>query len=286
MKEQRHLFLAISLRLVLLFILLLVTFINLPRLMDYGRRVLWGVRSGVTLEGISMERYHREEVVETINALAQEEIQWPRDASLDQESGEIEEEVPGRVVALEETLREVMEAEEGESLKLVIRSIPPYITAQQLRGLTAVWGSYATPLGAGNGGRVTNIRLSTRALNNYLLLPGETLSFNQVVGPPTAERGYRQAPIIIQGQVVPGYGGGICQTATTLYNTALAAGLEIVERHRHTMPVDYVPAGMDATISYNSLDLKFKNNTETPLIINGGVGYQIYFSILGPEVED
>lgn len=97
--------------------------------------------------------------------------------------------------------------------------------------------------------------------------------------PRDAEHGYELAPIIVGNTVVPGYGGGICQVSTTLYNAVRQAGLEIVERYPHSLPVDYVPSGMDATVS-NHLDFKFRNNTERFILIRtASYGYVLVVEI-------
>ncbi len=269
---------------ILLLILSILLLLFLPRVIDYSKRILYGVERGVYLEGICIERLHPHEVEEILLLLSKSRSSYPENAYLDKESGEIREGISGRIVALEETLDLIFSVDPQTELELIIHTIPPYITGDLLASLTHLLSSFTTGVGGGNG-RVQNIILSTESINNTLLLPEEVISFNETVGPPTAERGYQLAPIIVGGEVVPGYGGGICQTATTLYNAALKAELEIVERHRHTMPIDYVAPGMDATIAYGSLDLKIRNNRSTPIIIKGWASYQVSFSILGGKED-
>lgn len=284
MTIKKNIIITISLKLLILLLLFLLLLFFLPTMMDYGKRILYGVKKGVYLEGVSLERLHRHEVEEVLLILSKGRSTFPENATLQKETGEIIKEKKGRILALEETLDLIFLAEANTEVKPVFHVLPPYITTQLLESLTDILSSFTTGVGGGNG-RVQNIILSTKALNNTLLLPGEVLSFNETVGPPTAERGYQLAPIIMGGEVVPGYGGGICQTATTLYNAALKAGLEILERHAHSIPIDYVPPGMDATIAYESLDLKFRNNRLTPIIIKGWAAYQVSFSIMGLKEE-
>jgi len=106
-----------------------------------------------------------------------------------------------------------------------------------------------------------------KSINNTLVWPGEVFSFNEATGPRTPERGYLPAPIILNGGFDVGYGGGVCQVSSTVYNAALLAKLPIIERHAHTKPVHYVPEGKDATVNYGYLDMKFMNNRDGPLII-------------------
>lgn len=116
--------------------------------------------------------------------------------------------------------------------------------------------------------RLKNIRLAIEQVNGYVMESGETISFNQLVGPTTPERGFVKATVYIDGEETEDYGGGICQLSSTLYNAAMEAGLEIVERHPHKGgTVHYVPAGRDATVSYGGVDLKVKNTKPFPVKI-------------------
>jgi hypothetical protein len=113
----------------------------------------------------------------------------------------------------------------------------------------------------------TNIQLAAQAVDNITLAPGEEFSFNTLVGERTPERGYQDGLMFDQGRIVRGTGGGICLVATGLYNAALHAGLEITERHPHSGLVGYAPPGCDAGIVYGQEDLRFRNTTETFLVI-------------------
>lgn len=104
-------------------------------------------------------------------------------------------------------------------------------------------------------------------MRGYIINPGDDLSFNQVVGPRSAEEGYKKAMVIINNKFVPDWGGGVCQVSTTLYNAALLADMEIVERKEHSRPVNYVPPGMGSTVAYGLIDLKIRNPMTKPVII-------------------
>jgi len=123
-----------------------------------------------------------------------------------------------------------------------------------------VLGSFSTTLIGSNPSRTHNIRLAMDALDGTVLEPGAELSFNRVVGPRTAERGYVMAPVILREERQLQLGGGICQVASTLFCAGLLAGLTPVERWRHSSPVDYVALGEDATISWGFKDLKLRND--------------------------
>lgn len=116
--------------------------------------------------------------------------------------------------------------------------------------------------------RTENIKLACQALKNTLILSGEIFSFNDTVGPRDAEKGYLNAMIISGGKFVPGLGGGVCQVSSTLYNAVLLADLEVIERHPHSLQIDYVPPGKDAAVSYGLKDFKFKNNTPGILLLD------------------
>lgn len=110
--------------------------------------------------------------------------------------------------------------------------------------------------------RTVNIKLSCAAIDGVIIHPGQTFSFNYFVGERTYAKGYKNANVISNGRVVPGIGGGICQVATTMFNAALYADMQIVERHQHVLRNTYVPFGRDAAISWGSQDLMWKNTTK------------------------
>ncbi|MBR5156191.1 MAG: VanW family protein [Clostridia bacterium] len=120
--------------------------------------------------------------------------------------------------------------------------------------------------------RLKNIRLAAKSINAYILKPGEIFSFNQIVGKRTEERGYLPAATIIEGEKKDDFGGGVCQLASTVYQAAENAGLEIIERHNHQKDVGYTAPGTDAAVNYGTLDMKFKNSTDSSLMIAVLVG--------------
>lgn len=128
--------------------------------------------------------------------------------------------------------------------------------------------AYTTYFSNANQARVSNIKRVASALDGRVVRAGETFSFNDAIGPRTPEAGYDVAPVISNGVLVPGVGGGICQVATTLFNAVLLAGLPVIERWPHTFFLERYPVGRDAAVSYGSQDLRFKNDTSGPLVIN------------------
>ena len=120
---------------------------------------------------------------------------------------------------------------------------------------------------AGAYGRVNNVRLSAEKINGYVLLPGEEFSFNRVVGRRTREAGFMSGPAIVSGQSASVLGGGVCQTASTLFASIRPSELNVTEQRVHSRPVPYLPRGWDAAIWYPSIDFRFENNTNYPLLL-------------------
>ena len=113
-----------------------------------------------------------------------------------------------------------------------------------------------------NASRTTNLKIASKEINGTIIQPGEEFNFNKVVGTRTAAKGYKNAHVFSGGGVTMGLAGGICQVASTMFNTVLKANVEIVERHQHSQRVSYVPLGRDAAISGNVQNFRWKNNTK------------------------
>lgn len=136
----------------------------------------------------------------------------------------------------------------------------------QCKRQTRTLATFGTDCADSSADRKHNLRLACRALDGYCLLPGQTFSFNTVVGKRTKEAGYRDGNVIVDGQFVPGVGGGVCQVSTTLYNAVLYADLPVTQLAAHSVPVHYVPLARDAMVSDWS-DFCFENNTDSPVYI-------------------
>lgn len=127
-----------------------------------------------------------------------------------------------------------------------------------------------------------NAELAVRALNGAIIGPGETFSFNKRVGTFSRDQGYRRAPVSYNGTLIQSWGGGVCQTSTTLYNAALLGGLDIIERNRHRFAPGYVAPGRDAAVAFNSIDLKLRNPGKTSLLIQANIAdNQLRVSLIG-----
>lgn len=155
----------------------------------------------------------------------------------------------------------------GQPLKAEATITQPKVTAAQLDKEYQKIGTYKTSYKTSAYGRRYNIWKMATVINGYTVQPGETFDINALAGPRTTSRGWDLAPGIENGQYVTQAGGGICQANSTLYNAVLRAEMEIVDRTHHSWPLDYIPAGLDATISTGAPNFKFKNTLTTPVII-------------------
>ncbi|MDF2684415.1 MAG: vancomycin resistance protein [Brevibacillus sp.] len=135
-----------------------------------------------------------------------------------------------------------------------------------------VLGYFQTSMDGSSEARIQNIKKAMKQINGKKLKPLESFSYNETVGNSNiAEDGWEQAGVISNGQLVDGYGGGICQVSSTLFNAVVEAGMTVVERHTHSKTVGYVPVGMDATVAYGLLDFKFVNSYDFKVKIKAKV---------------
>jgi vancomycin resistance protein YoaR len=150
---------------------------------------------------------------------------------------------------------------------LIVEAIKPSISLADVKDLKDVLATYTTKFNMNNYSRTHNIKLASNKINNYLLLPGEEFSMDLALGPRTPGQGFMQAPIIMRNSIIPGTGGGVCQVASTLYNSVLLSMLQVTSRVNHSITLNYVPPGQDATISEGYIDLKFRNNRDYTICI-------------------
>ena len=165
---------------------------------------------------------------------------------------------------------------------LVVEVTQPEIKRADLENIKDKLGEYSTKFNAADADRTHNIKVATSSASNILIKPGEVFSLNKNMGPRLAKFGYKLANVIVNNELVPGIGGGVCQVSSTLYNAALLSNMKIVERKNHALPSSYIALGRDATISENYIDLKFENTTGYPVYLYGEVrGSWVKFSIFG-----
>ena len=219
----------------------------------------------------------------------------PQDASIRRENGAfvITESVLGKVVDADATASALNTAFEGMkdagdaiSVKAVITEKQPAITSDDLKTISDVLGTCTTDFSSSGAARSTNLAVGAGKINGRVLMPGEVISGYECLQPFTLENGYKTAAAYENGQVVDSIGGGVCQIATTLYDAALQAEMEIVQRQNHSMIVTYVKPSMDAAIAGTYKDIKIKNNYSTPVYIEGYTsGKKLIFTIYGKDTR-
>lgn len=220
-----------------------------------------------------------------VNALAQELDAEPVNDTPDRKTGGI---CPGNYgrrlekSALEEGLKTL---KWGQTFTLPLTYPAPEILGEDAL-YQDVLGEYETKHNT-NENRNNNLRLLCQALDGYVLRPGETFSYNQVVGERTRERGYLPAPAYSRNRLTDAVGGGVCQGSTTLYNCVLLADLEVVFRACHGAKVTYVPYGLDATVNYLTTDFRFRNQFHFPVKIQAEVTDELVkMKLLGTDEKD
>ncbi|MCM3571341.1 VanW family protein [Neobacillus mesonae] len=194
----------------------------------------------------------------------------PKNASIDNKGNIISEEAGYKINR--ETFKERIYAnffnQNSSSMEIPMMSIYPKVDSELLSDIrNKRIGRYITSFNSGNKNRSFNIKLAAEAINNVVVFPEETFSFNKVVGKRTKAKGYLKAPVIVRGEFSEDIGGGICQVSSTLFNAVDNAGLTIVQRFSHSRKVPYIPPGRDATVSWYGPDFVFKNKYQQPILI-------------------
>lgn len=191
-------------------------------------------------------------------------------------------------ISLEEA-KAIISSEKKEEYSIPLTIIRPNVTTNMIgtEAFPDMLSTFSTRYAASNRNRTTNLMLAANKINGTVLMPGETFSYNKVVGARTIAAGYKEAPIYVEGRVEDGLGGGICQITSTLYNAVIYANLEITQRTNHQFVPSYVTASRDATVVYGALDFQFKNNRNYPIklvcSVSGGIAN---FQIFGMRQED
>ncbi|MBP9478495.1 MAG: VanW family protein [Sebaldella sp.] len=191
----------------------------------------------------------------------------------------------GRKLNIEKSMKLIeneLKSSEHDPLELVVETVVPSITKEKLSKVDTLLGEFSTTFNSGVQGRSYNIKLSTDAINDVLLEPDQILSFNESTGMRSAKNGYKSAPVIVNGELEQGLGGGVCQVSSTLFNAVALSGLKVVERSNHSIPSSYVGIGRDAVVDFGTLDLKVQNNYKNPVYFSSGVeGNKIIIKVYG-----
>jgi vancomycin resistance protein YoaR len=196
----------------------------------------------------------------------------------------------GRVIIVPRTERRILDAalSPGQrTARVLVSTQPAQRTTAEARamGIATRVGRYETIYG-GDPNRIHNVQLVARLIDGKLIAPGATFSFNQATGARTADKGFREAPVIINGELTTGLGGGVCQVSTTVFNAAYEAGLRITARTNHALYISHYPQGRDATVNYPDVDLRFINDTPHWLLLRTFVGsYSLAVDLYGAPIH-
>lgn len=201
----------------------------------------------------------------------------PQDAYVQKNPTVVHPEVNGIDFKISVEEAEELLKEDKEEYTIPLKITKPKKTINNLgeEAFPDLLATFSTRFDGSNYNRNINIKLAAKKVNGTVILPGEKFSFNTIVGSRTIEAGFKEGTAYVGGKVVPDVGGGVCQVSSTIYNTALLANMQIVERSNHMFTTGYVAASRDATVYYGSLDFVFKNSRKYPIKMvasaNGGV---------------
>jgi len=250
-----------------------------------------------------------EQVIESFRSLSFKDVVYtpvviaPEEASFDRafelihkdaqnsvyssELGDFTDEKAGVSFDLDAANAALREAGEGESVTVSLFYIEPAVKKSDLEGLLFrdTLAESVTPLTA-IPDRTNNVTIGAACVNEVVVQPGEVFSFNSYVGPYTERAGYKTAAAYSEGEVVQELGGGVCQIASAIYYCSLYSNLEIVYRTCHLYIPSYIEYGLDATVSYDALDYKFRNNTDYPIKILAHVEEdKLHVSFVGTNIS-
>ncbi len=200
------------------------------------------------------------------------------------------EEIVGNELNIDTNVKKV-ENQLGErnfsTIDLEVKKKKPHITVSDIKNISSVLGSYTTKFSTADKNRTYNINLACSRINGFILMPGEIFSMSKALGLENEDAGYKEAPVIIRNKLTTGSGGGICQVSSTLYNSVLLSGLDVINRTPHSITLTYITPGRDATINGETLDFKFLNNLDYPICINARtVGGTLKINIMGKKYEN
>ena len=230
---------------------------------------------------IPVEKVEKQEI--DIQAIHDEIYKEPKDAYYTKNPYKVYKEETGLDFAISIEEAKKMLQEDKEEYTIPLKVLEPNVKVGNLDNgaFPDQLASFTTYYGTGDAGRSYNIYLASKSISETVVMPGETFSFNTLIGECSTRTGYRESTIYLNGELSRGIGGGICQVSTTLYNAVLRANLEIVQRRNHSLSVTYVPLGQDAMVSIGSSDFQFKNNRDYPVKVvastgTGSITCQIY----------
>lgn len=251
------------------------------------RRELKEQISGMCFDPYEIETYVLNQQKPDAEQMAKDACCEAENAKVDPETGEIINSVHGVKVTAKAISDAIGDASK-QTYTVPVEITKPSLTAKQLekvlfRDVLAQTTTYYS----GGYSRTTNVRLTAEACDNTILNPGDEFSYNGIVGERTPERGYQTATIFVDGKSVEDYGGGACQSSSTIYMAVLRADLEVTERRNHQFQITYTPISQDATVAWGSQDFKFVNDTDYPIKIDMSMGDgALTCTIYGTKTDD
>lgn len=168
-------------------------------------------------------------------------------------------------------LTESIDNKKKETIPLVMEKNEAKVKTSDVESVNTKLAEYTTSFEKSNNQRSHNVEKSAKVTSDILLMPGQVFSYNSYTGKTNSKNGYQEAPVIINGKLEQSAGGGVCQTSSTIFNTALLSGMDIVSVTNHSSSLTYVPLGRDATVNDEGLDFKFKNTFDHPVYIKNTV---------------
>ena len=168
-------------------------------------------------------------------------------------------------------LTESIDNKKKETIPLIMEKNEAKVKTSDVESVNTKLAEYTTSFEKSNNQRSHNVEKSAKVTSDILLMPGQVFSYNSYTGKTNSKNGYQEAPVIINGKLEQSAGGGVCQTSSTIFNTALLSGMDIVSVTNHSSSLTYVPLGRDATVNDEGLDFKFKNTFDHPVYIKNTV---------------
>lgn len=231
------------------------------------------------------EEYDRDKVLQIVDELEENVYREPENSTFNFNNGKfiVTEEQIGMSLDKNKLIKLIVEnIGESKDIEMPMDIVEPRYKKEIFSRINGIIGEFSTSFKGSAPGRIQNIKIASSSISNKVIMPGEQISYNDTIGPIQAKYGYMEAPVILNGELTPGMGGGVCQSSTTLYNALLLADVSIVERHPHSIAASYVPRGTDGAVARGYLDLKFKNDFDFPIYIDSKiVGDRVYFYIYG-----
>ncbi len=233
-----------------------------------------------------------EKIREKLDGLAAQKNFNPVNATFSFENGDfsVKPSADGRAVDIDRTaaaVKDVIKNMQSGSVRLIYKTVPPAHPTDEFVFEVSLLGKFETYFaGEENDPRRNNIKVAASRINNKVLFPGEVFSAGEAVGSGTPDNGYSRAVVLVNGKPTEDVGGGVCQVVTTLYNAALKAELDVLERHNHSAKVSYVDYSFDATVAGDYYDLKIKNSTSKPVLLSASVnGGTLTVAVYGEETR-